>query len=133
MNKHRIKIVRPTPEEEESIAAQLAEDPDTFEWTEEQWADAKPTQELFPDLATWARQRKADLEAGVIENVQITLSAEVVKWFKARTGEDRETGGTAWIALIEQILRAHVTTYTVTNLQPPHTPPGQQSPEAEKE
>ena len=133
MNKHRIRIVRPTPEEEESIAAQLAEDPDTFEWTEEQWANAKSTQELFPDLAAWARQRRADLEAGVIENVQITLPAEVVKWFKARTGEDGETGGTAWIALIEQTLRAHVMTYTVTNLQPPHTPPGERSSDAGKE
>ena len=40
MNKRKLNLVRPTAEEEEEaeIAAQLAEDPDTYEWTEEDWA-----------------------------------------------------------------------------------------------
>ena len=37
-NKKKLNLVRPTPEEEE-IAAQLAEDPDTYEWTDEDWAN----------------------------------------------------------------------------------------------
>lgn len=53
-------------------------------------------------------QRKADLEAGVIQNVQITLPSDVIAWFKAQAGLDENTGGTAWIDLIEQTLEAHV-------------------------
>ena len=39
MNKRKPNLVRPTGEEEAEIAAQLAEDPDTYEWTEEDWAN----------------------------------------------------------------------------------------------
>ena len=54
MNRKKLNLVRPTPEEEKDIAAQLAEDPDTWEWTEEDWANSKITQEVFPDLYEWA-------------------------------------------------------------------------------
>ena len=102
------QIILPTPEEDEAINAQIAADPDDFELDEEWFKNAKPTKELFPETYRWAMQRKADLEAGVIQNVQITLPAEVVAWFKSQAGLDGETGGTAWIELIEQTLQAHV-------------------------
>ena len=102
------QIILPTPEEDEAINAQIAADPDDFELDEEWFKNAKPTKELFPETYRWAMQRKADLEAGVIQNVQITLPAEVVAWFKSQAGLDDETGGTAWIELIEQTLQAHV-------------------------
>ena len=35
MNRDRIRIVRNTPEEEAEINRQIAEDPDTWEWTDE--------------------------------------------------------------------------------------------------
>ena len=41
MNKKKLNLVRPTPEEETAIAAQLAEDPDTYEWINEDWANAQ--------------------------------------------------------------------------------------------
>ena len=47
MNKRKLNLVRPTAEEEAEIAAQLAEDPDTYEWTEEDWANVQTTQERF--------------------------------------------------------------------------------------
>ena len=102
------RIILPTPEEDAAINAQIAADPDDFELDEEWFKNAKPTKELFPETYRWAMQRKADLEAGVIQNVQITLPAEVVAWFKAQCGLDGETGGTAWIELIEQTLEAYV-------------------------
>ena len=102
------RIIRPTPEEDAEINAQIAADPDDFELDEEWFKNAKSTKELFPETYRWAMQRKADLEAGRIQNVQITLPAEVVAWFKAQCGLDGETGGTAWIDLIEQTLQAHV-------------------------
>ena len=49
MNKKKLNLVRPTAEEEKEIAAHLSEDPDTYEWTDEDWANAQTTQELFLD------------------------------------------------------------------------------------
>ncbi len=102
------KIILPTPEEDAAINAQIAADPDDFELDEEWFKNAKPTKDLFPETYRWAMQRKADLEAGVIQEVQITLPAHVVDWFKAQCGLDGETGGTASMVLIEQTLEAHV-------------------------
>ena len=107
MNKRNLNLIRPTPEEEAEIAAQLAEDPDTYEWTDEDWAEAKTTRELFPDYVKWSKERKAALDTGLIEQVTITLDRETINWFKAQTGEDGETGGTKWMALVERTLQAH--------------------------
>ena len=113
------RIIRPTPEEDAEINAQIAADPDDFELDEDWFKNAKSTKELFPETYRWAMQRKADLEAGRIQNVQITLPAEVVAWFKAQCGLDGETGGTAWIELIEQTLEAYVADCAVEQPQPP--------------
>ena len=101
------QIILPTPEEDAAINAQIASDPDDFELDEEWFKNAKPTEELFPETYQWAIQRKADLEFGVIQEVRITLPSDVVAWFKAQCGLDGETGGTAWIELIDQTLQAH--------------------------
>ena len=87
MNKKKLNLVRPTPEEEE-IAAQLAEDPDTYEWTDEDWANAQTTQELFPETHEWVLRQKKALEADLIQRVTVTLDRETIAWFKAQTGED---------------------------------------------
>ena len=113
------RIIRPTPEEDAAINAQIAADPDDFELDKEWFKNAKPTKELFPDLYRWDMQRKADLQAGVIQEVRITLPANVVDWFKAQCGLDGETGGTDWIDLIEQTLQAHVSACTAGQSQTP--------------
>ena len=113
------QIIRPTPEEDAAINAQIAADPDDFELDEEWFKNAKPTKELFPETYRWAMQRKADLEAGVIQEVRITLPAHVVDWFKAQCGLDGETGGTAWINLIERTLEAHASARAGGQPQPP--------------
>ena len=107
MNKNRTDIVRNTAEEEAEIAKQIAEDPDAPEWTDEDWANAKTTEELFPEYMKWRKERKAALKAGLIEQVTITLDRETINWFKAQTGEDGETGGTRWMILVEQTLQEH--------------------------
>ena len=66
------QIILPTPDEDAEINAQIAADPDDFELDEEWFKNAKPTRELFPETHRWAMQRKADLEAGTIQEVQIT-------------------------------------------------------------
>ena len=101
------QIILPTPEEDEAINTQIAADLDDFELDEEWFKNAKPTKEFFPETYRWAMQRKADLESGVLQNVQITLPADVIAWFKAQAGLDGETGGTARVELIERTLQAH--------------------------
>ncbi len=118
------RIIRPTPEEDAAINAQIAADPDDFELDEEWFRNAKPTKELFPETYRQARQRKADLEVGVIQNVQITLPADVIAWFKAQASLDGETGGTAWIEFIEQTLQAHVSARANGQPRPANAAPG---------
>ena len=107
MNKKKLNFVRPTAEEEKEIAAQLGEDPDTYEWTDEDWANAQTTQDLFPDAYEWAVRQQEALKSGLIERVTVTLDRKTIAWFKAQTGEDGETGGTRWLELIAQTLQKH--------------------------
>ena len=107
MNERRVRIVHPTPEEDAEINRQIAENPDEREWTDEDWANAKTTEELFPEAAKWHRERKDAFEAGLIEDVTITLDRETIDWFKSQTGEDGETGGTKWMMLVEKTLQEH--------------------------
>ena len=107
MNANRARLVRNTPEEEAEIARQLAEDPDTYEWTGEVWARAMTTEELSPEFAKWAEERQVAFESGQLQHVTITLDRQTVDWFKAQTGEDGETGGTKWMMLAEKTLQEH--------------------------
>ena len=100
-------IIRSTPDEDATINAQIAGDPDDFELDRQWFQNAKPTKELFPETYQKAMQRKAALESGAIQNIQITLPSAVVNWFKAQTSLDGATGGTAWVELIEQTLAAY--------------------------
>ena len=71
------------------------------------WANARSTEELFPEAAKWHRERKAALDSGLIEQATITLDRETSNWFNAQTGEDGETGGTKWMILVERTLQEH--------------------------
>ena len=107
MQEKRPDIIWPTPEEEEEIARQIAEDPDTFEWTDENSARAMTLEELSPESAKWHRERKAAFDAGLIEKVTIVLDRETINWFKRQTGEDGPIGGTKWMMLVEKTLQEH--------------------------
>lgn len=45
----RPKIIPPTPEEDDAINRGIASDPDTYEWTDENFARARPVWD-FPEL-----------------------------------------------------------------------------------
>ena len=101
------RIVRNTAEEGAEIARQIAENPDEAEWTDEAWANAKSTEELFPEAAKAARKRQADLDAGRTEHITLLLDRDTINWFKTQTGEDGDSGGTKWMNLAEKTLREH--------------------------
>ena len=107
MTEKNPRIIYPTPEEDAEINRQIAEDPDTREWTEDDWANAKSTEELFPEAAKAARKRQADLDAGRTEYITLLLDRDTINWFKAQTGEDGDTGGTKWLTLAEKALQEH--------------------------
>lgn len=107
MQEKRPKLIWPTPEEEAEIARQIAEDPDTFEWTEENSARAMTLEELSPESAKWHRERQAAFDAGLLERVTIVLDRETIDWFKHQTGEDGPIGGTKWMMLAEKTLQEH--------------------------
>ena len=107
MNAKTGRIVRNTAEEEAEIARQIEENPDEAEWTGEDWANAKSSEELFPGAAKAAHKRQADLDAGRTEYITLLLDHDTINWFKTRTGENGDTGGTRWIALAEKTLQEH--------------------------
>ena len=104
-NERKLNLVRPNAEEETEIAAQLAEDPDTYEWTEEDWANAQTTRELFPEACEWAVRQKEALKDGLLQRVTVTLDRETIAWFEAQTGEDGGTGRDAVAGTGAQTLR----------------------------
>ena len=108
MLKRKTEYILPTPEEEAIINAQIAEDPDTFEADDEWFKNAKPTRELFPEIVQWYQQRQADLKAGIIQDVHLTLDADIVRWFQIQAYPDGKTGGTGWHPLVNQALREYI-------------------------
>lgn len=52
------KIILPTAAEDKRINRGIASDPDTFEWTEKDFARAKPVSEVFPELVEYSIKRK---------------------------------------------------------------------------
>lgn len=58
MTGKKIEIILPTPEEDAEINAQIAADPDDFEWTDECFANSLTTEELLaqhPELRQLAQ------------------------------------------------------------------------------
>ena len=109
MNKgDKVEIILSTPEDETEIAAQLARDPDTYQWTGEEGANAKPTQKLSAEAYEQVVRREEALKAGLIERITITLDREMVAWSKAQTRENGEAGEIRWVELVEQTLSAPV-------------------------
>ena len=62
---------------------------------------------ILPEGAKWHHERKAALEAGLIEHVSITLDRETINCFKSQTGVDGPIGGTKWMVLVEKTLQEH--------------------------
>ena len=72
--KNKRRILPISDEEEAAIQRGIAEDPDNPEWTEEDFKDARPFAEVFPELAESIRRARGrpTLE---IRKKQVTLRA----------------------------------------------------------
>jgi uncharacterized protein (DUF4415 family) len=91
----RIEI---SDEEEAEIQRQIAADPDDWEATEEELANAKPFAEVFPELMeSIRRSRGRPVADNPKKQVTLRLDADVVERFRA--------GGRGWQSRINAALR----------------------------
>lgn len=92
---YRIEI---SDEEEARIQAGIAEDADNSEWTAEDFRNAKPFAEVFPELTeSIRRSRGRPVADNPKKQVTLRLDSDVVAKFRA--------GGSGWQSRINDILR----------------------------
>jgi uncharacterized protein (DUF4415 family) len=96
----RPRLIRPTDEEEAAIQRGIAQDPDNPEWTEEDFARARPARETHPELVeAWLRTRgKQKRPTKVL--VSLRLEREVVERLRA--------SGRGWQSRANDMLRKAV-------------------------
>lgn len=73
---------------------------DSPEWTEEDFRNARPFAEVFPDLAASIRRGRGPQKAPTKTLVSLRLSPDVLEKFKA--------GGAGWQSRIDEALRKAV-------------------------
>lgn len=90
----------PSDEEEAEIQREITLDPDNPEWTEEDFARARPAIEVDPELVQWSRRTRGKQKAPTKVHLNIRLDADIV----ARLRED----GEGWQTRLNDILRRAV-------------------------
>ena len=83
--------------EETAINVGIAQDPDAPEWTEEDWARARPAIEVDPELVEWARRGRGKQKAPRKELISIRLDPDITEYFRA--------GGPGWQTRLNDTLR----------------------------
>ena len=106
MPKLKAGHISPTPKENLAINIGIAADPDNPEWTEEDFAQAKPASEFFPPdvyAALVAMKRPRGRPKAVETKVftAIRLDADLLETFKAT--------GKGWQTRMNSALRQYVT------------------------
>ena len=92
--------ISPTDEEEAEIQRQIAEDPDAPEWTEEDWARARPAIEVHPELVEWSRRSRGKQKAPTKELISIRLDPDITAYFR--------DSGPGWQTRLNDTLRRAV-------------------------
>jgi uncharacterized protein (DUF4415 family) len=96
MSKRKLRPL--TDEEEAEIQRNIAEDPDDWEATEEDFKNAKPFAEAFPDLmASINRARGRPPVEHPRRQISIRLDPDVIEKFKAT--------GKGWQSRINEVLK----------------------------
>lgn len=89
-----------TDEEEAEAQREIALDPDAPEWTDEDWARARPASEVLPHLVAEYRRTRGKQKAPVKEKVTLRLDADILAHFR------RE--GKGWQTKLNDVLRKAV-------------------------
>ncbi len=92
-----------SPEEEARIQAGIAADPDTFEWTDEDFAQARPAAEVMPPelyQALVERRVRGPQKAPTKQMISVRLDRDLVERLRAT--------GPGWQARINDTLRKAV-------------------------
>ena len=89
-----------TDEEEAEAQREIALDPDAPEWTEADWARARPASEVLPHLVAEYRRTRGKQKAPVKEKVTLRLDADILAHFR------RE--GKGWQTKLNDVLRKAV-------------------------
>jgi uncharacterized protein (DUF4415 family) len=91
---------RPTPEEDAEIARGIALDPDNPEWTEADFASARPTREVMPELVERYLRSRGKQTAPTKVLVSLRLDQAVV--------ERLRESGPGWQGRANEMLRKAV-------------------------
>ena len=89
-----------TDEEEAEAQREIALDPDAPEWTDEDWARARPASEVVPRLVAEYRRTRGKQKAPVKEKVTLRLDADVLAHFRR--------DGKGWQTRLNDVLRKAV-------------------------
>ena len=97
MSEARREVLVPTDEEEEAVQRGIALDPEAPEWTDEDWARARPAVEAVPHVVERHLRRRGKQKAPTKVFVGIRLDADVVAHFRE--------GGKGWQTRLNAALR----------------------------
>ncbi len=100
MSKNRRDIIIPTDEDEADIQREIALDPDAPEWTNENFARARPAAEVDPELVEHSRRPCGKQKAPTKVPVYIRLDADIVAHFRE--------SGRGWQTKLNEVLRKAV-------------------------
>jgi uncharacterized protein (DUF4415 family) len=87
MSTNSFGIIRPTPEEDAEINAQITEDPDDFEADEEWFKEAKPSEEIVPHILERHLRENEEIKSWRKERLSILLDKEVLDYYRAGGGD----------------------------------------------
>ena len=87
----------PTDAEEAAAQRAIAHDPDAPEWTDEDWARARPATEAVPHIVERHRRTRGVQKAPTKEKVTVRLDASIVAYFRAT--------GRGWQTRLNEVLR----------------------------
>ena len=103
MSNNKGEIIIPSPEEDAVINAGIADDPDTFELSDEWFTGAKPSHEAVPHILERYRRSRGKQKEPTKTAIHIRLDADIVTWFKNRAEGER-----GYQTRINQALREYI-------------------------
>lgn len=90
----------PTDAEEAAAQRAIQQDPDAPEWTDEDWARARPASEAVPHIVERHRRSRGKQRAPTKEKVTVRLDAGIVAHFRAT--------GRGWQTRLNEALRRFI-------------------------